>query len=54
MSIEDRKGKPHILFDGPSSAPELAQKYPLILTAGTRIQSTFRSQHLNIPGLLKL
>jgi anaerobic selenocysteine-containing dehydrogenase len=24
------------------------------LTTGTRIQSTFRSQHLNIPGLLKL
>lgn len=31
----------------------LVKDYPLILTTGTRIQSTFRSQHLNIPGLVK-
>lgn len=34
--------------------PDLYKKYPLILNTGARIQSTFRSQHLNIPGLLKL
>ena len=32
----------------------MARDFPLILTTGARIQSTFRSQHLNIPGLLKL
>jgi anaerobic selenocysteine-containing dehydrogenase len=32
----------------------LAKEFPLVLTTGTRIQSAFRSQHLNIPGLLKL
>lgn len=31
----------------------LVKDYPLILTTGTRIQSSFRSQHLNIPGLIK-
>ena len=31
----------------------LVKDYPLILTTGTRIQSTFRSQHLNIMGLVK-
>jgi anaerobic selenocysteine-containing dehydrogenase len=40
--------------EGPLANPELAQKYPLVLTTGARIQSTFRSQHLNIPGLLKM
>ncbi len=40
--------------EGPLGSPELAKEFPLILTTGTRIQSTFRSQHLNIPGLLKL
>ena len=40
--------------EGPLGSPELAEAFPLILTTGTRIQSTFRSQHLNIPGLLKL
>jgi len=40
--------------EGPLGSPELAKKFPLVLTTGTRIQSTFRSQHLNIPGLLKL
>ncbi len=40
--------------EGPISSPDLAKEFPLILTTGTRIQSAFRSQHLNIPGLLKL
>ncbi len=40
--------------EGPITSPELAKEFPLILTTGTRIQSAFRSQHLNIPGLLKL
>jgi anaerobic selenocysteine-containing dehydrogenase len=31
----------------------LAKKYPLTMTTGFRIQSTFRSQHLNITSLLK-
>jgi anaerobic selenocysteine-containing dehydrogenase len=41
-------------IEGPIGSPELAKEFPLVLTTGTRIQSTFRSQHLNIPGLLKL
>jgi len=40
--------------EGPLGSPELAETFPLVLTTGTRIQSAFRSQHLNIPGLLKL
>ncbi len=40
--------------EGPLGSPELLQDYPLVLNTGARIQSTFRSQHLNIPGLLKL
>jgi len=40
--------------EGPIGSPELAREFPLVLTTGTRIQSAFRSQHLNIPGLLKL
>lgn len=40
--------------EGPMASPQLAKEFPLVLTTGTRIQSTFRSQHLNIPGLLKL
>lgn len=41
-------------IEGPIASPGLAREFPLVLTTGTRIQSTFRSQHLNIPGLLKL
>ncbi len=41
-------------LEGPLAAPELTREFPLVLTTGTRIQSAFRSQHLNIPGLLKL
>jgi anaerobic selenocysteine-containing dehydrogenase len=40
--------------EGPIGSPGLAKDFPLVLTTGTRIQSAFRSQHLNIPGLLKL
>ncbi|MBW1902672.1 MAG: molybdopterin-dependent oxidoreductase [Deltaproteobacteria bacterium] len=31
-----------------------AKNFPLTLTTGARIRSAFRSQHLNIPGLLRL
>lgn len=34
-------------------SPELFQKYPLVLNTGARIKSTFRTQHLNIPELVK-
>jgi anaerobic selenocysteine-containing dehydrogenase len=40
--------------EGPIGSPKLTKDFPLVLTTGTRIQSAFRSQHLNIPGLLKL
>jgi anaerobic selenocysteine-containing dehydrogenase len=40
--------------EGPLANPVLAEKYPLILNTGARIQSTFRSQHLNIPALLAM
>jgi len=36
------------------AASKLYEKYPLVLNTGARLQSAFRSQHLNIPGLLKL
>lgn len=41
-------------IEGPLGSPELYKEYPLILNTGARLQSAFRSQHLNIPGLLKL
>ncbi|MBP2627009.1 MAG: molybdopterin oxidoreductase [Firmicutes bacterium] len=41
-------------LEGPLSSPDLHPKYPLVMNTGARIHSTFRSQHLNIPGLLKL
>jgi len=44
----------HEPSEGPIGSAELARDFPLVLTTGTRIQSAFRSQHLNIPGLLKL
>lgn len=40
--------------EGPFGSPELYKKYPLVFNSGARLQSAFRSQHLNIPGLLKL
>ena len=39
--------------EGPIANPDLAKRFPLVLTTGARIQSTFRSQHLNIPKLIK-
>ncbi|MDD3473663.1 MAG: molybdopterin-dependent oxidoreductase, partial [Syntrophaceae bacterium] len=41
-------------IEGPLGNPELYKKYPLVFNSGARLQSAFRSQHLNIPGLLKL
>jgi anaerobic selenocysteine-containing dehydrogenase len=41
-------------LEGPLGSLELVKKYPLVMSTGARIQSTFRSQHLNIPGLLKM
>jgi anaerobic selenocysteine-containing dehydrogenase len=38
--------------EGPISTPELFQEYPLVFNSGARTQSTFRSQHTNIPSLL--
>lgn len=40
--------------EGPISTPELARQFPLVFNSGARIQSDFRSQHHNIPGLLKM
>ncbi len=40
--------------EGPLATTELAQTYPLVFNSGARMQSTFRSQHLNIDGLRKL
>ena len=40
--------------EGPLANQELAREYPLVLNTGARIQSTYRSQHLNIPGLLAM
>ncbi len=40
--------------EGPLASPDLQRRFPLILNTGARIHSTFRSQHLNIPGLLRL
>jgi len=40
--------------EGPLGSPGLYKKYPLVLNTGARLQSAFRSQHLNIWGLLKL
>jgi anaerobic selenocysteine-containing dehydrogenase len=40
--------------ESPVSQPELAEVYPLVLNTGTRIMTTFRSQFLNIKGLLKI
>jgi anaerobic selenocysteine-containing dehydrogenase len=41
-------------FDKSNANKGPESKYPLKLTTGARIQSSFRSQHLNIPGLVKL
>ncbi|HED13442.1 MAG TPA: dehydrogenase [Gammaproteobacteria bacterium] len=41
-------------LEGPIASPEIARKYPLVFNSGARIQSNFRSQHHNIPSLLKM
>jgi anaerobic selenocysteine-containing dehydrogenase len=41
-------------IEGPRQNPALFGRYPLILNTGARINSTFRSQHLNIPNLVKV
>lgn len=40
--------------EGPLAAPQVAQQFPLVFNSGARIQADFRSQHHNIPGLLKM
>ena len=40
--------------ESPVSQPELAETYPLVLNTGARIMTTFRSQFLNIYGLLEI
>ncbi|MCP4420316.1 MAG: molybdopterin-dependent oxidoreductase [Chloroflexi bacterium] len=40
--------------EGPIAAAELVRAYPLVFNSGARMQSTFRSQHLNIDGLRKM
>ena len=40
--------------EGRENTPNLYEKYPLILNSGARIQTTFRSQHLNIADLVKI
>lgn len=41
-------------IEGPRAAPILAARYPLVFNSGARLQSDFRSQHHNIPALVKL
>ncbi|AFS79675.1 molybdopterin oxidoreductase BisC [Gottschalkia acidurici 9a] len=41
-------------IESPLKSTDIFKDYPLILNTGARIHSTFRSQHLNIPSLLKL
>ncbi|MDO5689754.1 MAG: molybdopterin-dependent oxidoreductase [Tissierellia bacterium] len=38
--------------EGWNSTPELAVQFPLIFNSGARIQTTFRTQHLNIEDLV--
>ncbi|MEW5958615.1 MAG: molybdopterin-dependent oxidoreductase [Chloroflexota bacterium] len=40
--------------EGPISTPDLARQFPLVFNSGARIQSNFRSQHHNIPSLVKM
>jgi anaerobic selenocysteine-containing dehydrogenase len=41
-------------IEGPLSSPKLAKDYPLVLNTGARLINTFRSQHLNIPSLVRM
>ena len=40
--------------EGPLATPQTAKTYPLVFNSGARMQSTFRTQHLNIDGLVAL
>ncbi len=40
--------------EGPLTAPQLYKQFPLIMNSGARMQTTFRSQHLHISGLVKI
>lgn len=39
--------------EGPVASPDLAERFPLVLNSGARTQSAFRSQHHNIPSLVR-
>ncbi|RME44345.1 MAG: aminotransferase V, partial [Caldilineae bacterium] len=39
--------------EGPLASPDLARTYPLVFNSGARTQSLFRSQHHNIPSLIR-
>ncbi|HEY53741.1 MAG TPA: molybdopterin-dependent oxidoreductase [Caldilineae bacterium] len=39
--------------ESPLSRPDLAESYPLVFNSGARTQFAFRSQHHNIPSLLR-
>ncbi len=39
--------------EGPLARPDLAARFPLVFNSGARTNFDFRSQHHNIPGLLK-
>jgi len=57
LVLKDYGYNPFPAYEEVAEGPQnknLVKDYPLTLTTGVRIQSTFRSQHLNIPGLLKL
>jgi len=38
----------------PFSTPDVAKKYPLIFTSGTRIHTAFHSQHRSLPWLIEI
>jgi anaerobic selenocysteine-containing dehydrogenase len=40
-------------IEGPLANPSLAERYPLVFNSGARTQTAFRSQHHNIPSLVK-
>jgi anaerobic selenocysteine-containing dehydrogenase len=40
--------------EGPIASPQLAQRFPLVLSSGARTRADFRSQHHNIPSLVAL
>ncbi|TML88478.1 MAG: dehydrogenase [Actinobacteria bacterium] len=40
--------------EGPLASPEIAEEFPLVFNSGARIKADFRTQHHNIPGLVRL